>query len=173
MDGNEPSKLSYESYTFDEHCSAMFRLSQIRSSVTSALCAITADAVNSSFESFSSLFYEIKFCLCESALTKNRLWTIKFKRTAVVIKAILIWIWPKSFNKDLHSKMHQFIHRFQKNFPQTPLLVRGKTRQHLGSPPPVAHARRPQPSHFQNHSDAHSSTMVVSQKYVFHNKVTN
>jgi len=61
MDGNEPSELSYESYIFDEHCSAMFRQSQIRLSVTSALCAIAADAVNSSFESFSSSFTKIKF----------------------------------------------------------------------------------------------------------------
>jgi len=75
-------------------------------------------------------------------------------------EAILIWIWPKSFNNDLRFKMHQFAHRFRTNFPQIPLLVKGKTRRrfrHLGSPPPVAHARRPQPSHFQNqnHSDAH------------------
>jgi len=60
MDGNEPSELSCESYTFDQYSSAMFRLSQIRSSVTSALCAIAADAVNSSFESFSSSFMKIK-----------------------------------------------------------------------------------------------------------------
>jgi len=132
----------------------MFRLSlwQIRPSVTCALCAIAGDAVNSSFESFSSSFTKITFYSCESPLTKNRLWTIKFKRTEVVIKAILIWIWPKSFNNDLRSKMHQFARRFLKNFPQTPLLVRGKTRwrlRHLGSPPPVAHARRPQPSTFK------------------------
>jgi len=63
MDGNEPSELSCVSYTFDEHCSAMFRLSlwQIRPSVTCALCALAADAVNSSFESFSSSFTKIKF----------------------------------------------------------------------------------------------------------------
>jgi len=71
MDGNEPSELSYESYTIDEHCSAMFRLSQIRLSVTSALCAIAADAVNCSFESFSSSFMKIKFYRCESPLTKK------------------------------------------------------------------------------------------------------
>jgi len=71
MDGNEPSELNYDSYTFDKHCSAMFRLSQIRLSVTSALCAIAADAVNSSFESFSSSFIKITFYQCESPLTKK------------------------------------------------------------------------------------------------------
>jgi len=74
MDGNEPSELSYKSYTSDKHCSAMFRLSQIRPSVTSAasaLCAIAADAFNSSFENFSSSFMKIIFYRCESPLTKK------------------------------------------------------------------------------------------------------
>jgi len=82
---------------------------------------LAADAVNSSFESFSSGFMKIKFYRCESPLTKNRLWTIiKFKRTDVVIKAILAWICPTSFNNDLRSKMHQFARIFLKNFPAPP-----------------------------------------------------
>jgi len=101
---------------------------------------LAADAVNSSFESFSSSFMKIKFCRCESPLTKRRLWTIiKFKRTDVVIKAILIWICPISFNNDLRSKMHQFAHRFLKKMSHNPSCWGGDTP----STPSVSRFSRP------------------------------
>jgi len=59
MDGYEPSESSYESYTFDEHCTAIAMAApSVCPSVTNALCVIATD-VNNSFESFSSSFRKL------------------------------------------------------------------------------------------------------------------
>jgi len=84
------------------------------------------------------VFRKLNFVDASRPWLKIRLWTIKFKRTDVVIKAILIWIWPKSFNNDLRSKMHQFSQRFLKHLPRSPYWWGGKPVDAFGifgSPP--------------------------------------
>jgi len=86
---------------------------------------LAADAVIARLKAFYLVLWKLNFV--------DRLWTIiKFKCNDVVIKAILIWICPISFNNNLRFKMHQFAHRFLKNFPTPPCWGGGKPLDAFG-----------------------------------------
>jgi len=92
--------------------------------------SLATDVVNSSLERVLSSLGKLLLVDEVCPKLKNRSWTIiKFKRTDVVIKVILVFICPINFFNDLRSKMHQFQHRFLKLFlgltTQTPLLGKG------------------------------------------------